>query len=269
MTTKLTTPNITAERIRKYLSEGKRFDGRKPDEYREISIEEGVSKNAEGSVRVKIGKTEVLVGIKMGVGAPYPDSPDKGNLMVTAELLPLSSPRYESGPPKFEAIELGRIIDRGIRESKLIEVEKLCIEKGEKVWTIFIDIYSLNDDGNLLDAAGIGAVAALKLAKIPKYDTKEEKVLFGELSGKNIPLAKNVTFPITIYKIGNNFIVDPTKEEEDISETRITIGRSENVISSMQKGNSGTISIEGMEKAIDLSAKIWKDIFKKAGKFFK
>ena len=269
MTTKLTTPNITAERIREYLSEGKRFDGRKPDEYREISIESGVSKNAEGSVRVKIGKTEVLVGIKMNISEPYPDSPDKGNLMVTAELLPLSSPRFESGPPKFEAIELGRIIDRGIRESKLINMEKLCIEKGEKVWTVFVDIYSLNDDGNLLDAAGIGAVAALKLAKIPKYDAKEEKVLFGESSDKNILLAKNVTFPITIYKIGDNLIVDPTKEEEDVSETRITIGRSENIISSMQKGNPGTISVESMGKVIDLSAKVWKDVFKKAGKFLK
>ena len=170
---KMKTSKITENRIKEYLSQGKRFDGKRSlEEFREMIIETGVSKNAEGSARIKIGKTEVIVGVKMNVSEPYPDSPDKGNLMVTAELLPLSSSRFELGPPKIEAIELARVIDRAIRESKFIELEKLCIEKGKKVWTVFIDIYSINDDGNLLDAAGIGAIVALKNAKIPKYDEK-------------------------------------------------------------------------------------------------
>ena len=263
------TPDITSERIRKYLAEGKRFDGRKPDEFREISIEHGVSKNAEGTARVKIGKTEVIVGVKMDVGTPYPDSPDKGNMMVTAELLPLSSPRFESGPPKFPAIELGRVIDRGIRESKSIEFDKLCIEKGEKVWTVFIDIYSINDDGNLLDAAGLGAIMALKNAKMPKYDAKKEQVLYGELTDKNLPLSKNIPLSITAHKIGGNFIIDPTRDEEDISETRITIGSSNGIISSMQKGESKELSIEEFEKVLDLVEKTERELFKKLEKYLK
>ena len=43
------TSRLTGERIKQYLAEGKRFDGRKPDEFREIFIETGISKNAEGS----------------------------------------------------------------------------------------------------------------------------------------------------------------------------------------------------------------------------
>ena len=141
------TPKITADRIKTYLKQGKRFDGRGLDDFRNIEIETGVSKNAEGSVKIKLGKTEVLVGVKMSLGTPYPDSPDEGNLMVTAELLPLSSSRYENGPPKFPAIELGRVTDRIIRESKFVDFKSLCIKEGEKVWTVFVDIYSLNDDG--------------------------------------------------------------------------------------------------------------------------
>jgi len=123
------TANITKKRIEKYLSEGKRFDERKPEEFREITIETGVSKKAEGSARIKIGKTEVIVGVKLGVAEPYPDSPDKGNLMTTAELTPLSSERISLGRPGIDSIELGRVIDRGIRESKLIEFEKLYIKE--------------------------------------------------------------------------------------------------------------------------------------------
>lgn len=263
------TPYITGERIRKYLQEGKRFDNRKPDEFRDITIETGVSENAEGSAKVKIGKTEVLVGVKMNIGEPYPDSPDKGNLMVTAELLPLSSPRFESGPPKFPTIELARVIDRGIRESKFIDFEKLCITKGEKVWTVMIDIYSINDDGNLLDAAGLGAIAALKDAKIPKYDKKEEKVLFGELTKDNLPLAKEIPIAITVHKMGKSFIVDPTREEEDISETRVTIGSSNGTISSIQKGNETSLKLEEFDKILDICEKVERDIFKKIEKFLK
>ncbi len=261
------TSKITGDRIKKYLSEGKRFDGRKPEEFRNIEVEIGVSKNAEGSARVKIGKTEVLAGVKMNIGEPYPDSPDKGNMMVTAELLPLSSSRFESGPPKFPAIELARVIDRGIRESKFIQLDKLCIKKGEKVWTVFIDIYTINDDGNLLDAAGIAAIIALKNSKIPKYDAKEGKVLFGELTKDNLPLEKELPIALTFHKIGENFVVDPTREEEDVTETRITIGSSNGIISSMQKGGCESLSVEEMGNALNMVEGVWKDISEKIKKF--
>lgn len=263
------TSKLTGNRIKQYLSQGKRFDGRKPEEFRDLEIEKNVSKNAEGSVRVKLGKTEVLVGVKMGVGEPYPDSPDKGNLMVTAELLPLSSSRYENGPPKFPAIELGRVLDRCIRESKFIDVEKLCIKEGEKVWTVFIDVYSINDDGNLLDAAGIGIIAALKIAKMPKYDEKGDKVIYGEWTDKSIPLAKDIPLSITMHKIGGHFIVDPTQEEEDIAETRVTIGSSNGILSSMQKGGETALTIEEMSEILDLNDKVNKEVFKKLEKFLK
>lgn len=261
-------PEINFERLEKYLSEGKRFDGRAPEEFRDLVIEKNISKKAEGSVRVKLGDTEVIVGVKLGIGEPYPDSQDKGNLMVTAEILPLSSGRVELGPPKFPAIEVGRVIDRGVRESKLIDLDKLCIKEGEKVWTVFIDIYSINDDGNLLDAAGIGALAALKIAKIPKYDEKEEKVLYGEID-KDIPLNKTNPIAITVYKIGEHLFVDPTKEEEDLSQGRLTIGISNGKISSMQKGDSAPMSIEEIEKAVEMADDAWKELFKNLEKQLK
>ena len=185
------TSTLTKSAISEYISKGKRFDKRQLSEFRNLSIDLALSKKAEGGAKVKLGKTEVWVGVKMEIAEPYPDSPDKGNLMVTAELLPLSSSKYEYGPPKFNAIEIGRLVDRGIRESKFIDFEKLCIKEGEKVWAVIIDIYSINDDGNLLDAAFIGALAALKSAKMPFYDEKKEKIDYEAESKKKIPLTKN------------------------------------------------------------------------------
>lgn len=264
-----TTPNINRERIKQFLEKGKRFDGRKPEEFREIIIERDVSKKAEGSCKVKIGKTEVIVGVKMGVGTPYADSPAKGNLMTTAELTPLSSPRFEAGPPQFPAIELGRVIDRGLRESGFINFDGLCIKEGEKVWTIFVDIYTLNDDGNLMDAAGIGSVVALKLAKIPKYDENSEQILYDELTDKGLPLNDILPIAITAHKIGNSIVFDPTREEEDVSESRVTIGSSNGTISSMQKGEDCALSVEEMHKILEMNDKVWQDVNKQIEKFLK
>ncbi len=256
------TSKITGERISQYLEQGKRFDGREPGDFRDIEIETGVSKRAEGSARVRIGKTEVIVGVKMDVMEPYPDSADKGNLIVSAELLPLSSERFESGPPRFPAIEIGRLTDRAIRESKFIQMEKLCIKEGEKVWAVYIDIYSLNDDGNLIDAAELGAVAALKTARMPKYDEETGKVIYGEFTDKKLPLQKEPPIMVTVYKIGDSWIVDPTLEEEDVSEAKVSIGATpDGTISSIQKGEAKEIDIEEFENLVDLAEKVRKKVF--------
>lgn len=256
------TPNITADRIRKYLKEGKRFDGRKPEDFRELIIEKNISCKAEGSVKVKLGNTEVIVGVKLAPSEPYPDSPTEGNLMVSAEMLPLSSARFESGPPKFDAIEWARVTDRGLRESGFVDFEKLCIKEGEKVWTVFVDVYSLNDDGNLMDAATIGAIAAMKIARIPKYDLENNKVL-EELTNEGLPLTSHIPVAISVHKIGNTLVVDPTREEEDVSETRVTIGSSNGRISSLQKSNSKHLEIEEIKRVFEIATKKSEEINKK------
>ncbi|MFA5019613.1 MAG: exosome complex protein Rrp42 [Candidatus Pacearchaeota archaeon] len=263
------TSNNTSKRIAEYLATGKRFDKRKNDEFRDIHIECGISKKAEGSAKVKLGKTEVWVGVKLGIGEPYPDSQEEGNMMVTCELTPLSSEKYDYGPPKFNSIELGRLVDRGIRESKYIDFKKLCIKEGEKVWTVFIDIYSVNDNGNLLDAAFIATLAALKSAKIPFYDEETEKIDYDKPHVGAIPLTKNIPFNFSVYKIKNSLILDPNTEEEEASDGRLVLAvipGNPIKICSMQKGEENVINEEGFSKMLDLVESKYKDIFPKVEK---
>ena len=83
------------------------------------------------------------------------------------ELIPLASPDFESGPPREKAIELARVVDRGIRESETIDMAKLCITPEEKVWIVFIDVHVLDYDGNLFDACSLAASAALGCTIVP------------------------------------------------------------------------------------------------------
>ena len=218
--------NISIETFKKLFASGNRFDGRKLEEYRDMKIEFDVSNCAEGSARVRLGKTEVIVGVKMTLDTPYPDSPDKGNIMVSAELLPLASPRFEAGPPKFEGIELPRLVDRAIRESGVIQLDKLVVIPGEKVWTVIIDIYPINDDGNLIDAATIAAIAALRKAKLPGV-TEKNTPDYKHRTNKALPLNDHIPLSVSFYKLGSSIYLDPTREEEEAADVKVTWGISD------------------------------------------
>ncbi|MFH1317060.1 MAG: exosome complex protein Rrp42 [Candidatus Woesearchaeota archaeon] len=244
----------------KYLNTGLRYDNRKLDEFRKITIEENISKNAEGSVRVKFGETEVLAGVKMEMGKPFPDKPDEGSIMVNVELLPLSSPDFESGPPGIKAIELARVVDRGIRESKAVDFKKLCIEEGEKVWILLIDIISVNDAGNLLDASALAALAALKNAVYPKIE--DGKINYKEMTKEKVKLEKE-PISITVYKVGDKMIIDPTYEEEKFAEGRLTTASTaEGKICAMQKGLDSPLTLEEIDLMVNLALEKAKDVRK-------
>ncbi|MDD5331631.1 MAG: exosome complex protein Rrp42 [Candidatus Nanoarchaeia archaeon] len=247
--------------IRNLIKNHKRLDNRKLDEHRPIKIEYGISsKSAEGSSRVRIGNTEVVCGVKFDVGEPFPDKPDEGTIMVNVELLPLSSPEFESGPPRVDSIELARVVDRGIRESKAIDFKKLCIKAGEKVWLVFIDIYPINDNGNLFDAASLAALAALKDTKYPKYDEKAEKIIYEERTKNPLQLEKH-PLAVTVNKVNGNFLLDPTDEEENVIDSRLTIAILEdNTLSALQKGGDEALTPEDIDKMIEMAQKAAKTL---------
>ena len=256
--------NINRKRIIELLKEGKRLDGREAFDYREIEIETGVSNKAEGSARVRIGKTEVIVGVKLQTQDPYPDHQDEGTMMTGMEFSPICGERYEPGPPQMNAIEVSRVVDRGIRESGFIDWKKLCIKEGEKVWSILIDIYCINDDGNVLDASSIGAVVALQTARFPVYD-EEKGVQYGEMTDTPLPLSDNVPFTMTFHKIGNSLVIDPDRDEEDAHNARLTLAISkpgkDHVINSMQKGELDVLSVDDMNNIIDGAEKVYDKVF--------
>lgn len=251
-----------AEYLSQLLDKNMREDGRKPYQFRKLKIVTDVLSQANGSARVKLGDTEILVGVKMDIGEPFPDSPEEGILIVTGELTPIAADEYETGPPTPEAIEIARVIDRAIRESGAIDMAKLCIKPKERVWIIFIDIYPINNDGNLFDAGLLGAIAALKTAKMPKYDKKEDKVNYRELTNQKLPV---VELPVlcTFGKIDDKLFVDPTAREEKVMDCRLSIGVIENrTICAMQKGGEGSITrnevLDIVKRAQELSKELRK-----------
>lgn len=252
--------------IRDLLEKGERIDGRGLMEGRPIQVIPNVIKKAEGSAMVKWGETVVLAGIKTQLGSPFSDTPNTGVITVNVELSPISSPINESGPPGPQAIELARVVDRGIRESKVIPMEdpKLCVIPGKKVWIIFVDIYVIDDGGNLFDASAFAAMAALANARLKQVvidEDLEEVTLLDET--EPLPRVGSVV-GLTFSKTNNTILYDPNLIEDRGKEARFSLAiTDQNVVCSMQKGESGTFTQTEIESIIDNAQTIVKPLLAK------
>ena len=251
--------DLKADRVISLLKEGKRVDGRAIDEYRKASVKKGISENADGSASAKIGETEVVSGVKLIPGEPYPDNPDEGTISTGTELLQFANPEFEIGPPREEAIELARVVDRGIRESKAVDFKSLCVREGELVWIVFIDSYVLNDDGNVFDATALAALAALNQAMIPKLEG--DKPVKHEYTGK-LKLSKQPLL-FTFAKIAGKVVADPCFVEEKAMEARFGCATADDkTLCAFQKGGSGSFKAEEIDQCIEIAFKKGKEMRK-------
>jgi len=257
--------SVVVERLRKtqiveFLSKGKRLDGRGLLDFRPIKIETGIIEKANGSARVQIGNTQVMAGVKIDVGDPFPDTPEMGLLIVNVEVLPLSSAYAEPGPPDEDAIELARVVDRGIRESKMVDLSKLVLIPGKKVLAIFVDVDILDTDGNLFDAASYATVASIATSIMPKFSVGENGQIKKE--DESVPLQTDcIPVSITLAKINSEFLVDPTSEEEAVMDARITFTYDDDGnIRAGQKGQPGTLAFDQVKLAVNIGKSKAKEI---------
>jgi exosome complex component RRP42 len=239
---------VTAEILQTHIldlaAEGRRLDGRGPDDYRPVAIERGFVTTADGSALVHLGETTALAGIKLEVGKPFPDTPNAGVLTTNAELIPLSSPVFEPGPPQPWAIEVSRVVDRAIRASEMIDLTKLCVTPGEKSWVCYVDVHILGHDGNLIDAAFLAAVSALSGATVPAKRF--------EVGEADYPLeTHHLPIECTFVRLGETIVVDPTFDEEHAAQGRITVATDESGrVVAMQKGLVGAFSPDDVKSVV-------------------
>ncbi len=238
------------------LDKGTRYDGRALDEYRPIEVQKGVITTAEGSALARIGDTQVLAAVKFDLVKPFADRPTEGVMMTGCELLPLASPSFEPGPPDPHSIELARVVDRSIRSAECVDLKSFSISP-EKVIGLYIDLYVLNHAGNYTDTATLAATAALTNTMMPKIEN--EKIIRGDYVGplelKALPISTHM------IKVGNYWLVDPSRDEERVSETELTISTTGTHVCTMQKGKGGLYKDELMSN-LDIAFKRGDDIRK-------
>lgn len=206
-----------------------RNDGRNRCEYRPMELETGLLPQSHGSARLRIGKTDVLVAVRVELDTPNADRPNHGKLEFFVDCSANATPAFEGKGGDDLATEISNILALAYKTPDAFDLTDLCILPQKKCWKIYVDILILQCDGNLFDAVGAGVKAAL-------FDTKIPKVTAATLDGgePDIQLSDDIydcvkldtsNYPVivTLCKIGDNCVVDPTSEEEMCSGSSIVI----------------------------------------------
>ncbi|GJP86246.1 hypothetical protein CLOP_g16291 [Closterium sp. NIES-67] len=249
------------------VREEQRVDGRKPFDYRSWDVSFG---RDEGTAEVQLGNTRVLASVSAALTLPFPDRPNEGSLAVFTELAPMADPRFVPGRPGEEAIELGRIIDRGLRESHAVDTESLCVVAGRAAWALRLDVRVMDNDGNLVDACCLAAVAALLAFRRPEvtvggddgmqvvvHPTHERDPV--PLTVHNLPLA--VTF--AFFNDGNDVVMDPSFKEEAAQAGRCTVlVNAVGDVCSVQKGSGVGVSLNQLMRCSRVAASVAQHMLK-------
>ncbi|XP_076897330.1 exosome complex component RRP45A-like [Bidens hawaiensis] len=246
-----------------------RVDGRRPFDYRNLTIRFG---SEDGSAEVQLGQTQVIAFVTGQLVQPYIDRPNEGTFAIFTEFSPMADPSFEPGRPGDSAIELGRIVDRGLRESRAVDTESLCVVAGKFVWSIRIDLHIIDNGGNLVDAANIAALAALSTFRRPECtfggEDGQELIVHPPDVMEPLPLIIH-HFPVavTFGFIGeeNIVVIDPTYHEEAVmgGSLTATLNTNDDVCAIQKAGGDGVLQSVVMQclriasvKAGDITSKI-------------
>ncbi len=199
-----------------------RWDGRKPDQLREVKLTPHVSEYAEGSCLVEFGKTKVLCTATFeGKAPPWLMGTQKG--WVTAEygMLPRATHQRVKRDKALNGgrtQEISRLLGRSLRAA--VDLRAL----GEK--QIMIDCDVLNADGGTRTASVTGGYVALALALQKLLQVHEIK---------QMPLQKYVA-AISVGLQKESVLLDLNYEEDSQTDTDLNV---------VMTGDGGFVEIQG------------------------
>ncbi|XP_049835856.1 exosome complex component RRP45-like isoform X2 [Schistocerca gregaria] len=207
------------------LTEGRRLDGRAFNQHRDLKIFFG---SDLGCCQVLLGLTRVIAQVSCEVQQPKPTRPEEGLLLVYVELSPMAAPDFEAGRPSDLAVQLSRVLEKCIKDSRAVDLESLCIKSEEKVWALRVDITVLNHEGNLADAASVAALTALGHFQRPDFTAEGGKIIIHSAEEKDtVPITLHhypVCVSFAVFNNGEHVVADPTELEERVAEAHIVFG---------------------------------------------
>lgn len=216
--------------------DGKRLDGRRPDEIRELKIKVGILENADGSAYVEQGNTKIYAAV-YGPREVHPRHlalPNKAIIRCRYHMAPFSVEERKSPAPSRREIELSKVIREALAPAIIVEQFPFA--------TIDVFIEVINADGSTRCASIIAASLALASAGIPMRD---------------------LVAACSVGKINGILVLDITDIEDKYGEVDMPFAMmpSRNEITLFQL--DGVLSIDEVEKAIAMASKACKEIYEK------
>lgn len=140
----------------------------------------------------------------------------------------LGSANYDTSRNAEECVQLSRLLHKGIRDARCLDLESLCIISGEKCWHIQVDVTILNHEGNLIETASVSALAALAHFRRPEVSIEDGNVIVHPFEMRDPIGFTMLHFPFLMkfafFKEATISYVDPSEDEEKFCDGYLIVG---------------------------------------------
>ncbi|KAK8770116.1 hypothetical protein V5799_013416 [Amblyomma americanum] len=245
------------------IQEDLRCDGRSCLEYRFLELETGIVSNCSGSSHVRLANTDILVGIKAELDAPDPIARGQGRIEFFVDCTANADPEFEGRGGEKVASKIRSALAETFGSPSCLDLKSLAVIPGQQVWVLYVDVLILECGGSLLDAVSVGVKAALFDLKIPKVsvtidengepeiDVSDDPYDVSKLSVANVPCF------ITLSKVGQQFVLDATQEEEACAVGSLAMAvTAGGKVASLFKGGIGSLHPENVMDIIQVGKDI-------------
>ncbi|MEM3184521.1 MAG: exosome complex exonuclease Rrp41 [Candidatus Hadarchaeales archaeon] len=218
----------------KLIIDGRRLDGRAPDEMRPLKIIAGPLQRADGSAYVELGKNKVLAAV-YGPREMHPKheaEPDQCILRCRYSMAPFSVEERKKPGPDRRSIEISKVIREALEPVLFLELYPRA------VIDVFIEVLQA-DAGTR--TAGINAAAVA-------------------LADAGIPM-KDLVSAIAVGKVDGTVVLDLNKEEDQFGETDMPVAMivRRKAITLLQM--DGHFTEEEFKQALDFAFKGCEQVF--------
>ncbi|CAI4221543.1 unnamed protein product [Auanema sp. JU1783] len=256
---------------------GFRNDGRGCEDFRPIIVERGALSSTDGSARVRLDTTDILVGVKCDLqffeDGLVPDS----RLRFSVDCSANASPQFEGKGGDLFAEDIVSMLEAVYDNSYILpDIKKLQVSPNH-CWIIYVDIVILQYGGNIADACSIGTIAALNNTQIcvvnPRPADANRMTIELPDSGETWSLnIEKLPILITVSKVGTANIVDCCTNEEACVKSALVIGvspppkpNSSNdscIISLVRQTAGGSLENQSAEDMIDTAVRVSRGLHK-------
>jgi len=209
-------------------SEGKRLDGRGPEDIRKIKIEAGVLHRADGSCYLEWGGNKVLVAV-YGPREAVPrhtQNPLRAIVQARYNMAAFSVEDRKRPGPDRRSVEISKVISEAL--------EKVILTEQFPRATVNVNIEVLDAEAGTRCAGLTAAGVALIDAGIPMRD---------------IPVA------IAAGKIGGQVVLDLGKEEDNFGDADLPVAISPRTGEVLLLQMDGHLTVDEFNQAFDLAVK--------------
>jgi exosome complex component RRP41 len=216
------------EEQKKLIVDGRRLDGRAPDELRPIRIEAGVLKRADGSAYIEMGSNKVLAAV-YGPREMHPrheQEPDTAVLRCRYNMAPFSVDERKRPGPDRRSVEISKVTREALEPVLFLEMYP------RSVIDVFIEV--LEADAGTRTAGINAASVALANAGIPMRD---------------------LVSAVAVGKVDDVIVLDLTKEEDQNGQTDMPVAiiPKKKLITLLQM--DGSFTEDEFKQALDLAFK--------------